>query len=80
MSQPMPDYTYIGRRIQEIRLRKGMSKTAFCDLIGISSATLRAYEKGRQKMNAEILYLIAKETGFSLDWIYGLGERERWRK
>lgn len=80
MSQPMPDYTYIGRRIQEIRLRKGMSKTAFCDLIGISSATLRAYEKGRQKMNAEILYLIAEKTGFSLDWIYGLSERERWRK
>ncbi|MGN0136534.1 helix-turn-helix domain-containing protein [Anaerotignum sp.] len=76
----MPDYQYIGRRIQEIRLRKGMSKTAFCDMAGITYYTLRNYETGKQKPKAEILYMIAKETGFSLDWIYGLSKRERWRE
>lgn len=73
----MPDYKIIGKRIREIRIRKGMNKTAFCDLVGITQNTLRAYESGKQKPNAQILYEIAEKTGFSLDWIYGLSERER---
>lgn len=76
----MLDYKVIGKRIREIRIRKGMNKTAFCDFVGITTITLNAYESGRQKPNAEILYLIAEKTGFSLDWIYGLSERERWRE
>lgn len=77
MNQPMPDYKIIGNRIREILIRKGMNKTAFSDFVGFNRITLNAYESGRQKPNAEILYLIAEKTGFSLDWIYGLSERER---
>ena len=73
----MLDYKIIGKRIREIRIRRGMNKTAFCDFVGITTITLNAYESGRHKPNAEILYLIAERTGFSLDWIYGLSERER---
>lgn len=76
----MPDYKIIRNRIREIRIRRGMSKTAFCDFVGITQNTLNTYESGKRKPNAEILYLIAEKTGFSLDWIYGLSERERWRK
>lgn len=73
----MVDGKVIGKRIQTIRNRKGMNKTAFCDLVGMCVDTLNAYEGGYQKPNAQILYEIAEKTGFSLDWIYGLSERER---
>lgn len=76
----MLDYQYMGRRIQEIRIRKGMTKSAFCDLVGITQNTLRAYESGKQKPNAQILYEIAEKTGYSLDWICGLSERDKRRK
>ena len=44
MSQPIPDYKIIGNRIREIRIRKGMNKTAFSDFVGFNRITLNAYD------------------------------------
>ena len=71
------DRKKIGKRIQKIRYAKRMDVKDFAGWIGIDISTLYGYERGKRSPSAMVLYDIAEKTGFSLDWIYGLSERER---
>lgn len=68
-------------RIKSLREKKGMRQKDFAKAIGISSATLSAYEKstGGVKPSLDTLVKIAETFHVSLDWLCGLTDSETMR-
>lgn len=61
-------------RIKEIRKKMGYTQKQFSSVIGISMATLSAYENGSKKPSMDILVSIAEKFTISLDWLCGLSD------
>ncbi len=62
-------------RLHELRTRERASQKEFAARIGISAATLSAYENGTKSPVVATAAQIAKACGVSLNWLCGLPER-----
>ncbi|WP_372000059.1 helix-turn-helix domain-containing protein [Tistrella mobilis] len=64
----------IAARIRDLRIRRGMSQSELGKLIGLSFQQVQKYEKGRNRVSADRLSLIAKVLGVSPAFFFeGLG-------
>ncbi|OIJ94543.1 helix-turn-helix domain-containing protein [Streptomyces colonosanans] len=61
----------MGPRLRAARERRGATLTDVSRATGISLSTLSRIENGRRKPNLELLLLLAKEYGVSLDELAG---------
>ncbi|MCF6432938.1 helix-turn-helix transcriptional regulator [Leisingera sp. MMG026] len=65
----------IGVKIRTARERKGLSRKAFGDLVGISEPKVQAIEIGKQRVDHETLYNIAKLAQLDVLWLLSLEPR-----
>ena len=59
----------IGRRIQEVRLKKGMDSVVLADYIGIGRNQLSRIENGRANCTLPQLFMVCKLLGCSSDYL-----------
>lgn len=62
----------IGVKIRAAREQKGLSRKAFGDLVGISEPKVQAIEIGKQRVDHETLYNIAKSAQVDVLWLLSL--------
>jgi transcriptional regulator with XRE-family HTH domain len=62
----------IGEKIRAAREGKGLSRRAFADLVGISEPKVQAIETGKQRIDHETLYNIAKSANLDVRWLLSL--------
>ena len=63
----------IGTRIREIRKNNDMTQEEFAEKIGVSEKTLASWERDIKMPSAIYLSELCKRTGFSADYILGIG-------
>lgn len=72
----MGEFEILGTRLKLLRKRLKVNQTEFSKMIGISSATLSAYETGVKNPSLAVLKNIAETCNVSIDWLCGLSEKE----
>lgn len=72
----MGEFEILGTRLKLLRKRLKVNQIEFSKMIGISSATLSAYETGVKNPSLAVLKNIAKTCNVSIDWLCGLSEKE----
>jgi len=65
----MTDRERIGRRIKEIRIKKGMSQFKLAELIGLRQQHIARIESGLYSTGIDILSKIADALGCKIDLI-----------
>lgn len=55
---------FVGERLAEARIARGISSTDFADLIGVSVQSVSKYENGRSTPKLDVLYKIAAVLNF----------------
>lgn len=63
-----------GRRIREIRKSRKMTMEEFGSRIGVSAPTIASYENEQRSPRIETIGALAKEYGYSVDYIIGLSD------
>lgn len=63
------------KRLMEIRKKESLTQKEFCKKIGVTQATLSAYETGKKQPNTDTLLTIASACNCSVDWLLGLSDR-----
>jgi transcriptional regulator with XRE-family HTH domain len=58
-------------RIEMLRQSRGMSKTDFAKLLGVSRPTVYEIESGMRRMFADEILILSKEFNASLDTLFG---------
>ena len=66
------DQKAFGTRLQEARMKTGLSTNRVSDIIGVSQPTISRYENARVVPTVDRLYALAKLYGCSMDWLCGL--------
>lgn len=61
-------------KLSELRRARGASQREIAKLIGVTPASLSAYEKGDKTPSLDVAVKIAQEYGVSLDWLCSTGE------
>ncbi len=61
----------VGNNLRLIRKEKGLLQKDIFKLLNTTSSTYSAYETGKVLMQTTFIYIIAKEYGYSIDWILG---------
>lgn len=61
---------FIGNKIYNLRLGKGMSRQQLAEVIGVTHQQLQKYEKGANRLSAGRLVLIAKALGTTIEFFY----------
>ncbi len=61
---------WIGGRVRIKRTSRGMSQQEFCNLLGLGRNDLAAFEAGEQRINANLLFRIAKSLGVRPDYFF----------
>lgn len=74
---PAVDEKAIGRRLSEIRKRRGKTQTDVAAALGVDQSLISAYERGAVRPNAPILAGLAIFLRTSSDQILGLKELEQ---
>lgn len=69
----MPNKKEIGKRIEEKRQTKGLTRKEMAEKIGIPYNTLYAYESGLRIPNDQVKVLIAKFLGISVSTLFFKG-------
>ena len=72
----MGEFEILGTRLKLLRKRLKVNQTEFSKMIGISSATLSAYETGVKNPSLAVLKNIAETCNVSIDWLCGLSDKE----
>lgn len=68
------DRRTFGARLQEARMKTGLSTNRVSAMLWISQSNISRYENARVVPNVERLYALAKLYGCSMDWLCGLKE------
>ena len=63
-----------GRRLKEIRERRGLSRWKLAKLTGFAEESIRNYERGRRMPCYRFLLALVTEVGVSLSEIFGLSK------
>lgn len=71
------DQRAFGARLQEARMKTGLSTNRVSDIIGISQSTISRYENARVVPTVDRLYAMAKLYGCSMDWLCGMEEEHK---
>lgn len=66
------DQKAFGARLQEARMKTGLSTNRVSLMIGISQPTISRYENARVVPTVDRLYALAKLYGCSVDWLCGM--------
>jgi DNA-binding transcriptional regulator YiaG len=61
---------WIGSRIRIKRTSRGMSRQEFCKLLGIARNDLAAFEAGAKRINANLLFRVAKSLDVRPDYFF----------
>ena len=61
-----------GQRLKQLRIKLNFTQKQMADKIGITPATLSAYENGTNQPSFSVCKQIAIATSTSLDWLCGL--------
>jgi DNA-binding XRE family transcriptional regulator len=61
---------WIGSRVRIKRTSRGMSQHEFCKLLGIDRNNLAAFETGAERINANLLFRIAKSLDVQPDYFF----------
>ncbi len=61
----------VGERIYKLRNEKNLSRVALKKMSGVSESTIKQYEKGIRKPQAEQLQKIAAALNVSVDYLFG---------
>lgn len=74
-----PDLKEMGKRIKEIRLRKGCSLRDFAELTDVSKSTLGLWEQGKVRPDPFTLRRICEALDIGTDWLlYGDEKRKKY--
>lgn len=74
-----PTPAVFGSRLKRIRKEQKLTQREFSSKIGVTAASLSAYENGTQIPSIEIAFRIAITFHVSLDWLCGIKkEEDRW--
>lgn len=65
----MPDYTYVGKRIRELREQKHYTREELADKLAISSRLLYEIESGKKSFSTDLLCELAFALSVSCDYI-----------
>lgn len=65
-----------GENVKYIRSESDITQKEFANIIGVSAATVSAYEQGEKIPNLSVAMKIAKKFNVSLDWLCGLSDKE----
>ena len=68
------DQKVIGERLSQLRKQKGYTQKALAEKMGLIQALVSAYERGKIRLNAEMVIRFAKSLEVSADEILGLGK------
>ncbi len=72
------DLRLVGERIKLARMEKRFTLEQFSEMVGISRNFLWEIEAGRKAPAIQTLYNISKELGISVDYLFGIAERDKW--
>lgn len=61
---------FIGGKIYNLRLAKGLSRQQLASVIGVTHQQLQKYEKGTNRISVGRLILIARALGKTIDFFY----------
>jgi DNA-binding transcriptional regulator YiaG len=61
---------WIGGRVRIRRTSRGMNQQEFCKLLGIGRNDLAAFEAGLKRINASLLFRIAKSQDVRPDYFF----------
>lgn len=61
----------MGSRIKRARLDAGLTQQVLATAVGVRTATIGDYEKGRINASTKVVRAIADETGVSAGWLMG---------
>jgi DNA-binding transcriptional regulator YiaG len=61
---------WIGSRVRIKRTSRGMSQQEFCKLLGVSRNDLAAFEAGAKRINANLLFRVAKSLDVQPDYFF----------
>ena len=70
---------FIGRRVRIRRTSRGMTQQDLSDLLGIDRDNLAAYEAGVERVNAKIMFQIAKLLDVRPDYFFRGYTEEDWK-
>jgi len=62
--------SFIGKKIYNLRLGKGMSRQQLAEIIDVTHQQLQKYEKGTNRISVGRLAMIAKALGKTVDYFY----------
>jgi len=68
---------FIGGKIYNLRLAKGLSRQQLAEVIGVTHQQLQKYEKGLNRISAGRLVLIAQALGQTAEFFYEGLERNK---
>jgi DNA-binding transcriptional regulator YiaG len=61
---------WIGSRVRIKRTSRGISQQEFCKLLGIGRNDLAAFEAGAKRINANLLFRVAKSLDVRPDYFF----------
>jgi hypothetical protein len=61
---------WVGSRVRIKRTSRGMSQQKFCKLLDIGSNDLAAFEAGAERINANLLFRVAKSLDVQPDYFF----------
>ena len=70
---------FIGGRVRAKRTSRGMTQQEFSELLDIDCDTLAAHEAGVERINAKLLFQIAKLLDVRPDYFLGGYTTEDWK-
>lgn len=73
----MEQFNILAQRLKTLRNEMNMTQVQFAKKMGVTQATLSAYENSQKKPSLDIIMDIAKKCEVSLDWLCGLRENRR---
>ena len=61
-------------RVKELRINKGLTQTELGKIIGVVKSTVSLYECGKSYPTTEIMVLMCKHFGVTLDYLVGISD------
>ena len=74
------DLNKVAQNLRQIRKEKNILQKNIFKLLNTTSSTYSAYETGKVLMQTTFIYIIAKEYGYSIDWILGKKKEKYYKK
>ena len=74
------DLEVVGKNLRIMRKELKLLQKDIFELLNTTSSTYSAYETGKVLMQTTFIYIIAKEYGYSIDWILGKTTNKKYEK